>query len=150
MAKALTGPKKTAWDAFAQWVRVRDCIETTGRPFVGVCITCRKKFHISYLDAGHLFAGKGNAKLFHEDTVKAQCRICNQFRDGRAKKFRKIMEERHGEEQVAEWQAEVNIVIHDKDMDYPAITQKYREKLHILLKPFGYANYEALKRGSSW
>ena len=150
MAKAVKGSKSTAWDSFAQWVRVRDCIETTQAPFTGFCITCKKKFHISYLDAGHLFAGKGNAKLFHEDTVKAQCRMCNQFRNGRAAKFRKVMEERHGAEQIETWQAEVNKVIHDKDMDYPAITQKYRAKLHDLLVPFGYNNYEELKRGSSW
>ena len=147
MAKDLTGPVKTAWDAFAQWVRVSGCIETTGYPFAGVCVTCDKQFHITYLDAGHCFAGKGNARLFHEELVNNQCRMCNRFRDGRAKKYRKRMDKKYGVEQVDIWKAEGNKPISNKDMDYEAIKLKYREKLHILLVPFGYNDYKEMLHG---
>ena len=147
MAKKLTGPAKTAWDAFSQWNRVKGCIETTGYPFVGVCITCDKRFHITYLDAGHCFAGKGNSQLFHEDLVNPQCRICNQFRDGRAKKYRKRMDKKYGVEKVDQWKAEGKKPIPNKDMDYEAIKLKYREKLRILLIPFSYNNYKEMLQG---
>ncbi len=150
MAKKLTGPKKTAWDAFAQWCRVKGCIETTGYPFAGVCITCGKKFHISYLDAGHCFPGHSNGVLFHEELVNIQCKNCNLFDGGHAKKYRKIMDEKYGVEQVDLWKAEGEKPIPDKDMDFEGIKVKYRAKITELLIPFRYNNYEELKRGSSW
>ncbi len=147
MPKTLTGPAKTAWDAFAQWKRVKDCIDTTGYPFVGVCITCDKRFHITYLDAGHCFAGKGNARLFHEELVNIQCRICNQFRDGRAKKYRKRMDEKYGVKKVDKWKADGKKPIPNKDMDYEAIKLKYRALLTKLLIPFGYNTYKEMLHG---
>jgi len=147
MAKKLTGPAKTAWDAFSQWVRVKGCIETTGYPFVGICVTCDKRYHITYLDAGHCFAGRGNAGLFHEQLVNQQCRMCNQFRNGRLEKYHKRMEDKYGVEQVDKWQAEGKKPISGRDMDYEAITKNYREKMRILLAPFGYNNYEEMLHG---
>jgi len=147
MPKALTGTKKTAWDAFAQWVRVRDCIEATGYPFVGVCITCGKNFHISALHAGHMMAGRQNAKLFDEQLVHVQCYFCNFAPGGKSKKFRKKMVEKHGEEQVSQWERKARKVLKTKDMDFPAITQKYREKIKSLLQPFGYKTYSEMLQG---
>ncbi len=147
MAKKLTGPAKTAWDAFAQWRRVKGCIETTGHPFVGVCVTCDKRFHITFLDAGHCFAGKGNARLFHEELVNIQCKTCNLFDGGHSKKYRKKMDEKYTVEQVDKWKADGNKPIPDKDMDYEAIKLKYRKAIGELLQPFGYNNYKELLQG---
>jgi hypothetical protein len=148
MAKKLTGPAKTAWDAFAQWVRVNGCIETTGYPFVGVCVTCKRKFHIICLDAGHMTPGRNNGVLFQEELVKIQCKHwCNLMNHGFHEKYREIMVEKYSEEQVSAWEAEGKKPVHDRDMDYEAITQNYREKLRILLVPFGYNNYEEMLHG---
>ena len=147
MTKKLTGSPKTAWDAFAQWVRVNGCIETTTYPFVGVCITCNKRFHISALHAGHMMAGRQNAKLFDENLVKAQCYQCNFSPGGKSKKFRKKMVEKHTEAVVAKWEQKARQVLRTKDMDFPAITLKYREKLHLLLVPFGYNNFKEMSQG---
>lgn len=147
MPKKLTGPKKTAWDAFAQYIRVRDCLKTTKFPFVGDCITCGKRFHISMLHAGHMKAGRQNAKLFDENLVKAQCYKCNFAPGGEHTKFREIMVKKHTEEIVAEWEYKAEQILKTKDMDFPAITQKYREKIKVLLLPFGYNNYKELLQG---
>ena len=147
MAKKLNGTAKTAWDAFAQWVRVSGCIETTGYPFVGVCVTCDKRFHITSLQAGHLFPGRSNGVLFQEELVNPQCVICNERFHGRTKRYRKRMDEKYGVEQVDIWDAEGKKPIHHFNMDYEAIKIKYRQKLHDLLVPFGYNNYEEMKQG---
>ena len=60
------------------------------------------------------------------------------------------MDEKYGVEQVDIWKAEGNKPIPNKDMDYEAIKIKYREKLHALLIPFGYNNYEELKKGQQY
>lgn len=143
MAKAFSNPaKKRAWDAFSQWVRVRDCIASTGLPFCGMCITCDTRFHIRYLDAGHCFAGRSNAGLFHEQLVNAQCRRCNQLLNGRLKKYRMIMEAKYSEEQVAKWHAECKKVRHNHDMDFDGIRDKYRKLTNVLLRPFGFNDYK--------
>jgi len=146
MAKA-TGPKKTAWDAFAQWVRVRDCIATSGFPFTGDCITCGRRFHIRTLEAGHMTPGRSNGVLFQEELVRAQCYRCNQLFHGKAKKFRTVMVAEYTEKKVAEWEREGRKPIKDIDMDFPAITQEYRAKIKELLKPFGYNTYQEMLNG---
>lgn len=143
MAKALKGPvKRRAWNNFSRFIRIRDCLATVGFPFAGVCVTCGKRFHISFLDAGHLFAGRGNAVLFDERVVRAQCRICNQTKGGRHNKFRKIMEELHGEKTVEQWQIESKKMVQDNEMDFDAIAKKYKEKYKELLRSAGFANYD--------
>jgi len=150
MAKALTGPAKTAWDAFAQWVKVKGCLETTFYPYVGVCVTCGKRFHIRALEAGHLISGRSNGILFHEELVNPQCVICNQRHHGRPKRYRKAMVAKYGEEQVLTWEREAKKPIHNRDMDWEGIKLKYRKKLHILLVPFGYKNYKEMLQGNQY
>ena len=147
MAKALTGPAKTAWNAFAQWVKVKGCIETTGYPFAGVCVTCGKRFHIRALQAGHLFPGRSNGVLFQEELVNPQCVICNERFHGRPKRYRKKMDEKYGVEQVDKWEAEGKKPIRHFDMDYEAIKLKYRAAITKLLIPFGYNSYKELLQG---
>ena len=147
MAKTLTGPAKTAWDAFAQWVKVDGCIKTTAYPFVGECITCLKRFHVRSLEAGHAKGGRNNAILFHEALTNPQCTICNQTFHGRYKRYKKHLLMEFGSKQVDVWFAEANKIIHNRDMDYESIKLKYRAKTKKLLIPFGYNNYDEMLRG---
>ena len=147
MAKA-TGAKKTAWDAFAQWVRVRDCIATTREPYSGICVTCKRNFHIRALDAGHMIPGRSNGVLFNEELVNAQCKHwCNIHKHGEPKKYRKVMVAKYTEEKVSEWEREAKKPVKTSSMDFPAITQKYRAKIKELLLPFGYNNFQELLNG---
>jgi hypothetical protein len=147
MAKTLTGQAKTAWDAFSQWVKVKGCIETTSYPFVGVCITCEKRFHITFLESGHLISGRSNGVLFDEELVNPQCVICNQRLHGRHKKYRKVMVAKYGEAHIAKREREGKKPVHNREMDYPAITKKYRELTTKLLIPFGYSTYKEMLHG---
>ena len=79
--------KAKAWRAFSKYVRLRDCIATTGTTEEGVCYTCGKAFPIGKLQAGHLVHGRTNNILFDEEYVKAQCFQCNIPRQGEQAKF---------------------------------------------------------------
>lgn len=147
MAKKVTGSKSTAWDAFSRWIRVSGCILSTGYPFVGNCITCRKRYHIRYLEAGHCFGGRHNNILFHEELTNQQCRRCNEILHGRYKKYRKIMEEQYGVGQVEQWDVERKKPVHNRDMDYGAIAKNYKNRTNELLKPFGYHSFEDMLQG---
>jgi len=149
MAKKTNNTAKTrAWNRFSQWVKVSGCLKTTGYPFAGVCITCGKKFHIRALQAGHMKGGRHNGILFHEKLTNLQCVICNERYHGKPKKYRKKMVEIYSEEKVAQWEQEASQIIHEWDMDYKAIEEKYREATNKLLIPFGYSTYEALLEGN--
>jgi len=148
MAKATTtAAKKRAWDRFSQWIRVKKGIETTKYPFVGICVTCYKQFHIRALQAGHMIPGRSNAVLFQEELVNPQCVACNEGLHGNPKKYRKVMVLKYGEEQVSRWEMEAKKVIHDRDMDFEAIEIHYREATRVLLIPFGYNNYAEMLQG---
>lgn len=147
MAKSISNPaKKKAWNAFSRMRRVQCCIDTTRCPFVGVCVTCGKKFHIIALQAGHCFPNRSNARLFQEELVNAQCVICNETHHGRTKRYRKRMEEKYGVEQVEKWKVEGKKVIHNRDMNFEGRAKEYRERTNEMLKPFGYPNYETMMK----
>lgn len=69
--------KKKLWKIFSEFIRLRDCLNTTGLPNYGKCITCEKIIPRTLLQAGHFIAGRHNANLFSEKGTHAQCYNCN-------------------------------------------------------------------------
>lgn len=147
MAKKIQNKdKKKAWDEFSRFVRVRDCLRTTGLPFVGVCITCDppRRFHIKFLQAGHAIAGRRNALLLNPELTNAQCRYCNEYKHGEPQKYTKVMIARHGEEWWEKMQVEVKKIIQDKDMDFPGQAAKYKRKCEKLLREHGFKTFSEI------
>jgi len=129
MAKKIQNPeKKKCWDAFSKWWRTKRCIETTGSPVSGICITCGRKHHILYLDTGHCFAGRKNALLLTKKFIDIQCRYCNQILHGKPKKYRLKMVERYGVEFVDKWEIKLkHLVIQDKSINWERRTKLYKQ-----------------------
>ncbi len=69
--------KKKAWKIYSEYIRLRDCLRTTGLPDYGRCISCNKIVPRTLLQAGHFIPGKHNANLFYEKGTHAQCYNCN-------------------------------------------------------------------------
>lgn len=149
MAKKIQNPdKKKAWDAFSRYVRVRDCLATTGLAFVGVCVTCEppRRLRIRYLQAGHFLPGRSNAILIDEDGVNAQCRYCNEVMNGRLKRYRKIMIKRHGLKRVKQMEIDARKV--KKYIDFKELEKEYKEKYINLMRLNGFKTWsQLLKEG---
>ena len=126
--------KAKAWTAFSLYIRTRDCLNTTGLPFVGVCITCGKRYHIKALQAGHALPGRGNAKLFDEELVNAQCMFCNMHKHGKTKKYHAKMRKKYGKKRFEEMKIDSKKVIPNRDMHFDEIEQKYKQKLNELIE----------------
>lgn len=141
--------KTKAWDAFAKYIRVRDCLETTGLAFVGVCITCKRQFHINVLDAGHFNSGRRNSVLFQEKGVHAQCKHwCNRALHGDHEKYRKVLIKKYNLEVVEELEAAKKKVIQDKDMDFKGIEKEYKQRYIDLMRLNGFKTWsQLLKEG---
>lgn len=74
--------KKIAWKEFSSYIRLKQCIKTTGEIDTGICYTCGRAFSIDKLQAGHLKNGRTNDTLFDEDYIRIQCVSCNVIKNG--------------------------------------------------------------------
>ena len=126
-------PKDRAWDATSKYIRTKECLETTGLWFVGVCCTCKRRFHINVLDAGHYISGRRNSVLFVPENIHIQCRIwCNQIKHGNSTLYKKYIIERYGEEKEQWLQSLKHKTIQNKNMDFEAIEADAKKKLKEL------------------
>ena len=89
--------KEEIWPIFSQYIRLRDCLETTGCASWGLCITCGKKYHIKLLQAGHFIPGRHNSNLFSEKGTHAQCYNCNINLRGNTLEYRRQIIRLYGE-----------------------------------------------------
>lgn len=89
--------KDQVWDIFSKYIRMRDCLRTTGCSSFGLCITCGKRYHIKLLQAGHFVPGRHNANLFSEKGTHAQCYNCNINLKGNTLEYRRQIINLYGE-----------------------------------------------------
>ena len=92
--------KKKVWKKFSEFIRLKECLETTGSPDFGVCVTCSHVKPYKELQAGHFIDGRGNSVLFVEDLVHIQCYRCNCLMSGNKDSYTPYMIRRYGEEKV--------------------------------------------------
>ena len=99
--------KKKAWVLFSQYIRMRDCLRTTGCTSFGLCITCGKRYHFKLLQAGHFIPGRHNTNLFNEKGCHAQCYNCNINLRGNTLEYRRQIIKLYGEgyDEILESQA---------------------------------------------
>lgn len=132
--KALRARKRTkrtkgrAWNTFSEYIRIRDCLKTTGTINRCKCVTCEKNTGFRNIQAGHFIPGRGNSVLFHEDIVHGQCKACNIFKRGNYTIFTIKMVQRFGLKRVEELQALRHQVKILKYPDYIGIIEKYKKK----------------------
>ena len=94
---SLSKLKKKVWVLFSQYIRLRDCLKTTGCKSFGLCITCGKRYHFKLLQAGHFISGRHNANLFNEEGCHAQCYNCNINLRGNTLEYRRQVIKLYGE-----------------------------------------------------
>ena len=92
--------KKKTWTAFSRFIRLRDCLRTTGTIYEGLCVTCLRRFHFKKLQAGHFVPSRCNSILFHEKNCHAQCCGCNVYQHGNLIPYGIWMAETYGNDLV--------------------------------------------------
>ncbi|NMC60035.1 MAG: hypothetical protein GYA51_11760 [Candidatus Methanofastidiosa archaeon] len=135
MVKSKNKKRKTtkakAWSWFSKYVRLRDCLKTTGFPDQGICVTCGRAFPFSELQAGHAIGGRNNSILFDEELVNAQCKGCNGYGNGRYADYSLWFIKRYGQKK---WEEKVQLS-HKLavDLDFEEIYNRYKEKYSKLV-----------------
>jgi len=96
----ITKWKKELWTKFSQYIRLRDCLKTTGSSDFGRCVTCGRKYPRQKLQAGHFIPGRTDAILFDPDCVHAQCYRCNCKLQGDWPAYYRFMQREYGQEKI--------------------------------------------------
>jgi hypothetical protein len=99
-SKNLKVAKKKCWSAFSNYIRTKECYETTGSPWSGICVTCNREYDFNELQAGHFLASRCNSILFVEEGVHIQCKSCNLFKSGNIENYYPYMLKRYGQEEI--------------------------------------------------
>lgn len=133
LSNKASGPKATAWKWFSLYIRLRDALETTGSPNSCRCITCKKVYDISYIQAGHMLGGRTGGILFDETMVFGQCYDCNCNHGGEYQAYKMVMVERNGIEWYELKQQARRTNVQLTDLDYKAIAKEYRGKYKALV-----------------
>ena len=125
--------KKKAWVLFSQYIRMRDCLRTTGCTSFGLCITCGKRYHFKLLQAGHFIPGRHNANLFNEEGCHAQCYNCNINLRGNTLEYRRQIIKLYGDgyDEVLEQEAKKIVKYDIKDLTN--IEKEYKIKVENLI-----------------
>jgi hypothetical protein len=90
--------KQTLWHEFSRYIRLRDCLKTTGTKTTGKCICCGRLVKINGCDAGHFVSRRFNSTLFDEKNVNLECKNCNAFPDATVfDNYRKNLIKKYGE-----------------------------------------------------
>ena len=83
-------------EIFSRYIRLRDCLATTGTPVRGRCITCGVVKDYQDLEAGHFQSRRYGATRFDIRNVNIQCESCNRFHSGRQEIYAKAIDRKYG------------------------------------------------------
>jgi len=121
--------KKSVWKIFSEYIRLKECIETTGTPDFGICCSCGQTVEYKNLQAGHFISGRTNSVLFDECLVHIQCVQCNIYKHGNYIEYEFYMINRYGKKQVEQFKILKNIKKSLKVFELIAIEQYYKKQL---------------------
>lgn len=125
----LSSLKKKAWAVFSRYIRIRDAIELTGKPFKAKCCTCGTLLPIKELQAGHFLSSRCNSILFEEQGVHAQCVACNIYKHGNVEEYYPFMLKKYGEEVISILKGLKKTTKSFNRTDYEEMIDKWQNKI---------------------
>ena len=125
--------KDKAWTFFSRYIRLRDCLETTGSIKIGLCCTCNHVVDYKKSQAGHFIPGRGGAILFLENNVHLQCYSCNVCMHGNMIEYLEFMKKKFGDRKVAELINKRHETHQWKVKELKEIKEKYKKMVDDIL-----------------
>jgi len=117
---------------FSQYIKLRDCLHTTGSLDYGACITCGEIKEYNKLDCGHFIPGRRDPYVFEETNAHAQCIKCNRFEGGRILDHEDAISRLYGKEEAER----LKLLRHSNkafsEGEYRDIARQYRQKIKAI------------------
>ena len=120
------------WPIFARYIKLRDCLRTTGTKTEGRCITCNKLFPIEALQAGHFITRRAMSIRYHEKNVHIQDGGCNGFKHGAPLQYQDALVKLYGEFTPALLRAREHSDYQWKAYELKALIEEYTAKVKKL------------------
>lgn len=130
------------------YIRIMRCLESTGKPFIGYCITCERRFHIEYLQAGHCISGRRNAVLFDVMNIYNQCNYCNVIMHGRRKLFEKKLVARYGQKWMDNRKRRAKRTIKNNRIDFVKLRAGISRMTKKIYRKHGYKTFSEILQES--
>ena len=92
--------EKKAKAEFSRYVRLRDCMNTTGSLEYGKCFTCGKIVSFEASQCGHFVSGRSNSLFFVPNNSRMQCPECNTNKGGNLEVYEERLTNEIGAENV--------------------------------------------------
>ena len=89
--------RKKLWTIVSKYVRLRDCLLTTGTKDEGLCISCGVRKNIKNADAGHFISITDKALCYDERNISLQCKRCNGYLKGNFAGYYNGLKARYGD-----------------------------------------------------
>lgn len=121
--------KKKAWKLTSEYVRLRDCLETTGTLTEGKCYTCGKRHPLKELQAGHLLDGHIGMNYLDERGIKIQCVDCNCFLHGNKEVYIPKFIDQYGKALFEELQQRKRTPCLWKQPEYEKFIEEVKQKI---------------------
>jgi len=125
--------EKKAKEIFSRYVRVRDCVKTSGTPHIGKCFTCGRVFTYDELHCGHFVSGRGNSLFFEEHNSTIQCGTCNTSLGGNPEVYRKKMINKYGIEEVERLESLRHVPVKIRESEFKELSIKFDIKFKNML-----------------
>ena len=130
--KSLAKTKKELWAIFSLYIRMRDCLKTTGSLEWALCVSCQRRYHIKVMQAGHFVAGRRSGNLFSERGVNCQCPHCNLRLKGNTLEYRRQIIKLYGEGADLELEKEAQQVKKYSIPELEELKETYKAKIEKL------------------
>lgn len=121
-----------AWWWFSKYIRLRDCLRTTGNPEIFKCCSCWAITHFSKWDAGHFISRSYKQTKFDERNVYAQCQKCNRYQQWCWDQMYDLILRLHGQSVIDELLQKRSEIT--KYIDYSMLSDHFRELFNSLSK----------------
>jgi len=132
MVKTTGQLKKKAWKLVSEFVRLRDCLKTTGTLEWGHCVTCGKKFSYKALQAGHVIDGRVGMNFLDVRGIFGQCMQCNVWKHGAKDIYIPWFLKEYGPELFDEIMREKRTPCLWKRAEYEAFIEKIKQDIKYI------------------
>ncbi|KKR56911.1 MAG: hypothetical protein UT94_C0024G0005 [Candidatus Uhrbacteria bacterium GW2011_GWF2_40_263] len=134
-----TTVKKRTWDWFSKYIRLRDCLFTTGEPDQCYCVSCGVRYEFKHTQAGHCIGGRNESILFDTRLVNGQCEDCNKSsiyggRDGNYPAYHIWYIKRYGLEDFEEKEKISNLLDKLSVPELEELSDEFRTRFNALKK----------------
>lgn len=122
---------------FSIYIRLRDCLKTTGTTTRGKCFTCDKILPFKKLQCGHFISRKHNNTRYDEQNCYAQCAGCNVFKHGNYIEYTLRLIEKYSKRRIVTLQKRSQKIKKFTVQELESLIKKYKKKIACLKESTG-------------